>query len=222
MFKNVDFRFRETPKTPWERKPCPRDPPRRAPEPALELQGPPRTVPRAPQSPQGPQQIHKVGMLKTLEICVFGTQESEKNGLGPFFDGPSTLPRAPRAATLRSKVTFGRPKSLFGAPRDPPGTPKAPPGPPQTTSKNFNLPSSELKIDDFQILHVFPTFFNNFQLHKLLCKITLVSFYTYFPLILTNLRIAHVNQTPPGPPPGPPQDPSGPPQDLPRTPPKSF
>ena len=159
MFKNVDFRFRETPKTPWERKSCPRDPPRRAPEPALELPGPPRTVPRAPQSPQGPHQIHKVGMLKTLEICVFGTQESEKNGLGPFFDGPSTLPRAPRAATLRSKVTFGRPKSLFGAPRDPPGTPKAPPGPPQTTSKNFNLPSSELKIDDFQILHVFPTFF---------------------------------------------------------------
>ena len=79
MFKNVDFRFRETPKTPWERKSCPRDPPRRAPEPALELPGPPRTVPRAPQSPQGPHQIHKVGMLKTLEICVFGTQESQKN-----------------------------------------------------------------------------------------------------------------------------------------------
>ena len=130
MFKNVDFRFRETPKTPWERKSCPRDPPWRAPEPALELPGPPRTVPRAPQSPQGPHQIHKVGMLKTLEICVFGTQESQKNVPGRFFDAPSAPQEPSGAATLILKGAPGPPKRVLGAPRLPPGPPQAPPGPP--------------------------------------------------------------------------------------------
>ena len=159
-------------------------------------------------------------MLKTLEICVFGTQESEKNGLGPFFDGPSTLPRAPRAATLRSKVTFGRPKSLFGAPRDPPGTPKAPPGPPPTTSKNFNLPSSELKIDDFQILHVFPTFFKQFSVTQITLQNhpsqLLHIFPTDFNKFTNRAHQPDPPRTPPGTSSGPLWTPPGPPQDPPK------
>ena len=137
MFKNVDFRFRETPKTPWERKSCPRDPPRRAPEPALELPGPPRTVPRAPQSPQGPHQIHKVGMLKTLEICVFGTQESKKTVSGNFLmvqvpsrEPPEQPPFAPRSPSGAPKASLERP----GTPQGPPRPPLGPPRPPQRIS----------------------------------------------------------------------------------------
>ena len=105
-------------------------PPRRAPERALELPGPPRTLLRALRSPQGPHQIHKVDMLKTLEICVFGTQESQKNAPGRFFDAPSAPQGPSRAATLILKGTPGPPKRLLGAPRAPPGHPQDFPGPP--------------------------------------------------------------------------------------------
>ena len=105
-------------------------PPQRAPEPALELLGPPRTLPRALRSPQGRHQIHKVDMLKTLEICVFGTQESQKNAPGRFFDAPSAPQGPSRAATLILKGTPGPPKRLLGAPRAPPGHPRGPPRPP--------------------------------------------------------------------------------------------
>ena len=133
MFKNVDFRFRETPKTPWERKSCPWDRARRAPEPALELPGPPRTVPRAPQSPQGPHQIHKVGMLKTLEICVFGTQESQKKFLDNFSmlrvlprNPPERRPSSSRAPPGPPNASWERP----GSPQDLPRPPQGPPRPP--------------------------------------------------------------------------------------------
>ena len=118
---------------PWSSprpEPFPSRPPRRAPEPALELPGPPRTLPRALRSHQGPHQIHKVGMLKTLEICVFGTQESQKNAPGRFFDAPSAPQGPSRAATLILKGTPGPPKRLLGAPRAPPGHTEDPPGPP--------------------------------------------------------------------------------------------
>ena len=69
-------------------------------------------------------------MLKTLEICVFGTQESKKNVPGPFFDAPSAPQEPSGAATLILKGAPGLPKRVLGAPRLPPGPPQAPPGPP--------------------------------------------------------------------------------------------
>ena len=87
----------------------------------LELPGPPQILPRAPGSSKGPYQIHKVGMLKTLEICVFGLQESQKNVPGRFFHAPG-IPRGPsRVATPILK--------------DPPGCQKGPPGAPRDLSK---------------------------------------------------------------------------------------
>ena len=87
----------------------------------LELPGPPQILPRAPGSSKGPYQIHKVGMLKTVEICVFGLQECQKNVPGRFFHAPGT-PRGPsRVATPIIK--------------DPPGCQKGPPGAPRDLSK---------------------------------------------------------------------------------------
>ena len=63
--QNRVFRVLGPPWSPPRPEPFPSRPPRRAPEPALELPGPPRTLPRALRSHQGPHQIHKVGMLKT-------------------------------------------------------------------------------------------------------------------------------------------------------------
>ena len=124
------FRPLEAPWSPPAAKPFFLRPPRSTPEPALELSGTPRTLPRAPRSPQGPHQMHKVDMLKTLEICVFGLQESQKNAPGRFFDAPSAPQGPSRAATLILKGTPGPPKRLLGAPRAPPGHPQDPPGPP--------------------------------------------------------------------------------------------
>ena len=74
-----------------------------------------------------------------------------------------------------------------------------------------------LEILDFQFLHVFPRYFNNFAIGLFVCKCALVSFYTYFLRILTILQISFIFQTPPRPPPDPPRDPLGPPWDPPRT-----
>ena len=118
------------PWSPPRPEPFPSRPPRRAPEPALELPGPPRTLPRALRSHQGPHQIHKVGMLKTLEISLFGTQESQKNAPGRFFDAPSAPQGPSGTATLILQGAPGPPKCALGAPRPPPGAPQGPPGTP--------------------------------------------------------------------------------------------
>ena len=70
-----------------------------------------------------------------------------------------------------------------------------------------------VEILDFQFVHVFPRYFNNFAIGFFVCKCALVSFYTYFQCILTILQISFIFQTPPRPPRGPPQDLQGPPQD---------
>ena len=130
VVQNRVFRPLEAPWSPPEAEPFFPRPPRSTPERALELPVPPRTLPRAPRSPQGPHQIHKVDMLKTLEICVFGPQESQKNAPGRFFDAPSTPQGPSRVATpilqappVEPKVTpgasTGGPKVQNGFPRDP-------------------------------------------------------------------------------------------------------
>ena len=69
---NCVFRFLGASWSPPEPEPFRSRPPRSFPKPTLELPGPLQIPPRAPRSSKGPYQIHKVGMLKTLEICVFG------------------------------------------------------------------------------------------------------------------------------------------------------
>ena len=111
----------------------PPEPPPELPKAPLELPGPPQILPRAPGSSKGPYQIHKVGMLKTLEICVFGLQESQKNAPGRFFDAPSTSQGPSRVATPILKGPPGPPKGPRerpGHPQETPGTPQGPPGPP--------------------------------------------------------------------------------------------
>ena len=70
----------------------------------------------------------------------------------------------------------------------------------------------------FHFYTYFHRFLNIFLLDLLVYKFALVSFYTYFPGILTILQISFIFQTPPRPPRGPPQDPLGPLWDPPRTP----
>ena len=127
--QNRVFRPLEAPWSPPEAEPFFSRPPRSTPEPALELPGPPRTLPRAPRSPQGPHQIHKVDMLKTLEICVFSHQESQKNGSGRFFETPSPPQGPSRAATRILEGAPRPPKGPLGAARASPGTHQDPPGP---------------------------------------------------------------------------------------------
>ena len=69
--QNRVFRPLEAPWSPPEAEPFPSRPPPSPPKPTLELPGPPQILPRAPRSPQGPHKIHKDGLIKTLEICVF-------------------------------------------------------------------------------------------------------------------------------------------------------
>ena len=97
--QNRVFRFLGAPWSPPEPGPFRSRPPRSSPKHTLELPGPLQIPPRAPRRSKGPYQIHKVGMLKTLEICVFGLQESQKNVPGRFFHAPG-IPRGPsRVAT---------------------------------------------------------------------------------------------------------------------------
>ena len=76
--QNRVFRFLGAPWNPPEPGPFRSRPAPELPKAPLELPGPPKTLPRAPRSSKGPYQIHKVGMLKTLDIYVFGLQESQK------------------------------------------------------------------------------------------------------------------------------------------------
>ena len=104
-------------------------PPRRFPKPTLEGRGAPEIFPREPRSLQGQDQIHKVSMLKTFEICVFGPQGSQKNTLGPCFDAPNSPPGPSRVAPLILKVASGPPKSSRGPPWASPGALQDPQGP---------------------------------------------------------------------------------------------
>ena len=73
--------------------------------------------------------------------------------------------------------------------------------------KNFIMAPFCVEILDFQFLHIFPRYFNNCAIGFFVCKCALVSFYTYFPRILTILQISLIFQNPPQTPQGPPRDP---------------
>ena len=96
--------------------------------------GAPRPTPNPPKSAQEPSRTlsnsHKVGMLKTREISLFGTQESKKNAPGRFFDAPSDPQGPSGTATLILKGAPGPPERVLGAPRPPPGSSQSPPRPP--------------------------------------------------------------------------------------------
>ena len=105
-----------------------RDPPWAPPRPTLAPPRPPQIAPGGPRSAQGPHQIHKVNMLKTLEIHTFALLGSQKNGLGRFFGPPRPPQRPSRVGPLIVRGAPGCPEGRLGAPRDPPRTPKDPPG----------------------------------------------------------------------------------------------
>ena len=124
------FALPSLPGAPRERVPFSQDRPWTPPKLTFELLEVPRVLSRTPRGLQGSHEIHKVDMLKTLEICVFGTQESQKNAPGRFFDAPSAPQGPSSVATLLLKVASGPPKRSPEAPRDPPGTPQGLPGTP--------------------------------------------------------------------------------------------
>ena len=105
------------------------------PRPTLAPPRPPKTAQGGARGAQGPHQIHKVNMLKTLEIHTFDLLGSRKHGLGRIFDPPRPPLRPSRVSTLIVRVPPGCPEGHLGAPRDPPRTPKDPPGSPQGPSK---------------------------------------------------------------------------------------
>ena len=117
----------------------PRDPPRAPPRPTLEPPKRPKIVPGTPRSAQGPFQIHKVDMLKTLEICVLDPPGSQKSGLGRFFDAPRPSLKPSRVSIPITRVAPGRPKGLPGTPRDPPGSSRTPSGAPRGGVRDFRL-----------------------------------------------------------------------------------
>ena len=139
-------------------------------------------------------------MLKTLEICVFGLQGSQQKRSRTIFRRCECPP-----GTLQCGDPT--PRGRLRAPKKVPGSSQ---GPPRSTLENFIMAPFFLEILDFQFLHVFPRYFNNFAIGFFVCKCALVSFYTYFLRILTILQISFIFQTPPRPPQGPPQDPLGP------------
>ena len=118
--------------TPLERPGSPSFPPGRPPGPPQDrpwrLQGPPKPPKGGARSAQGPHQIHKVNMLKTLEIHTFDPLGSRKNAPRVIFDLPRPPLRPSRVSTLIVRVAPGCPEGRLGAPRDPPRTPKDPPG----------------------------------------------------------------------------------------------
>ena len=136
--RNADFRFREAPWShlvaepfrsgpPWSHLGADNflsGPPWTPPRPSLEPPRPPKILPGTPRSAQGPHQIHKVNMLKTLEIHTFALPGSQKNALGRFFDPPRPPQRPSRVSPLIVRVAPGDPKGRLGAPREPPRTPK--------------------------------------------------------------------------------------------------
>ena len=117
-YKMPSFGVGKPPGATWGPTIYPRDPPRAPPRPTLEPPKPPKIVPGTPRSAQGPFQIHKVDMLKTLEICVLDPPGSQKSGLGRFFDAPRPSLKPSRVSIPIIRVAPGRPKGVPGAPND--------------------------------------------------------------------------------------------------------
>ena len=80
---------------------------------------PPEMLSRMPTGLIGRRSIRNVGMLKTMQICVFDPLGSQKSCLGCFLALLRTLPRPSRVVTLVLGVASGRSKDSPGAPRDP-------------------------------------------------------------------------------------------------------
>ena len=114
------------PGAPRERVPISPDLPRTPPKLTWELLEVPRLVSRTHRGLQGPHEIHKVDMLKTLEICVFDPLESQKKCSGPFFYVPRTHPRPSGIVALPLQVASGHPKKSPRALRDPSWTSQGP------------------------------------------------------------------------------------------------
>ena len=137
---------------------------------------------------QGPHRIHKVNMLKTMEILTFGLQDLKHNCFGQFVDAPRALPRHPRVSTHILGSVSGPQNASRDSPRpsqDTPRTARGPPGSPcefqcryQFNKKlqlyaftyisqgfyQFSIASLPLQIGPCQLLHIFPIDFDNFTI----------------------------------------------------------
>ena len=101
-------------------------PPRAPLKPLLEPQRLPQSTQGTHMSSQGLHQTCKVGMLETLEISLFGSQDLNKNNLKPLF----TLRKLSRDPTKWAPIFCWSSHGAQNAPRELPGTPKDHPGPP--------------------------------------------------------------------------------------------
>ena len=129
--QNRVFRFLGAPWSPPEPGPFRSRPPPELPKAPLELPGPPQILPRAPGSSKGPYQIHKVGMLKTLEIYVFGLQECQKKFPDDFFTLRGPLRDLPEWRPRSSKTLLGAKKALLERPGTSQRSPRRSQGPPR-------------------------------------------------------------------------------------------
>ena len=155
----------------------------------IDTSGVPEVTPKPPGNPigsQGPHRIHKVNMLKTMEILTFGLQDLKRNCFGQFGDAPRALPRHPRVSTHVLGGVSGAQNASRDSPRpsqDPPGPPGNPLGPPcefqcryRFNKKlqlyaftyishcfyQFSIAILPLQIGPCQLLLIFPIDFDNF------------------------------------------------------------
>ena len=101
-------------------------PPWAPPKPPLEPQRLPQSTQGTHMSSQGLHQTRKVGMLKTLEISLFGSQDFKKTISNHFF----TLRKLSRDPKKWAPIFCWSSHGAQNAPRELPGTPKDHPEPP--------------------------------------------------------------------------------------------
>ena len=101
-------------------------PPRAPLKPPLEPQRLPQSTQGTHMSSQGLHQTRKVGMLETLEISLFGSQDLKKTISSHFF----TLRKLSRDPTKWAPIFCWSSHGAQNAPRELPGTPKDHPEPP--------------------------------------------------------------------------------------------
>ena len=133
MFKNVDFRFRETPKTPWERKSCPRDPPGGPQSPLWSSQGHPEPSQERPRAPKGHIKFPKLACSKPWKYLYLALRNQKKT-FPDHFSMLRVLPRnPPERRPSSSRAPPGCPNASWerpGSPQDLPRPPQGPPRPP--------------------------------------------------------------------------------------------
>ena len=112
---------------------------------------------------QGPHRIHKVNMLKTMEILTFRLQDLKINCFGHFFDASRARPRHPRVSTHILGGVSGPQNASRDSPRpsqDTPRTARGPPGVPLRISMSLSLQQQTTIVCFYIYFPVFLSIFN--------------------------------------------------------------